>query len=233
MLTRIHTSSLLKTFAKAIDAASRLGINYIWINSLCIFQDEIEDWKAEARQLEAVYRNRYLNLMASESVNSDGGLCRERDPEKVQSIFTSFWDGLERQTWTLLGDWLYGLEVNKAPLNNRSWVLQERVLAPRLLHFGRTQLIWECKESISCETHPGGLPREVEVTRSKLKFQEAWSHWDMPPDLARWWFLVESYNHTRLTSHRTSFRPSADWQDGCSRAWAGCILPASGSNTCS
>lgn len=46
----------------------------------------------------------------------------------------------------------------RAPVNIRAWVVQERLLAPRVLHFGQTQVIWECRELSACELYPHGLP---------------------------------------------------------------------------
>jgi hypothetical protein len=49
--------------------------------------------------------------------------------------------------------------VENAPLNLRAWVSQERQLSRRILHFGRTQLFWECYECMACERYPSGLPQ--------------------------------------------------------------------------
>ncbi|KAF2194080.1 HET-domain-containing protein [Zopfia rhizophila CBS 207.26] len=48
--------------------------------------------------------------------------------------------------------------VEEAPVNRRGWVLQERVMAPRVLHFCRNQIAWECSEFQDAEGHPEGLP---------------------------------------------------------------------------
>lgn len=49
-------------------------------------------------------------------------------------------------------------QVADAPLNQRAWVVQERLLAPRVLHFGQQQLLFECCEFDACEQYPHGLP---------------------------------------------------------------------------
>lgn len=58
-------------------------------------------------------------------------------------IDTSHWDNL----------------VNKAPANVRAWVLQERLLAPRVLHFCKGTIAWECSGFTRAEGHPTGVPR--------------------------------------------------------------------------
>jgi hypothetical protein len=50
--------------------------------------------------------------------------------------------------------------VTDSPLCRRAWVLQERVLAPRTIHFGE-QLFFECQKCQACETFPRGLPRDL------------------------------------------------------------------------
>ena len=47
--------------------------------------------------------------------------------------------------------------VDKSVLNSRAWVLQERILAPRVLHYGPNQLFWECRKQEACEAFPDGL----------------------------------------------------------------------------
>jgi hypothetical protein len=53
---------------------------------------------------------------------------------------------------------LWEREIKKAPLTQRAWVVQERLLSPRVVHFGANQLFWECQELQACETYPDGLP---------------------------------------------------------------------------
>lgn len=52
--------------------------------------------------------------------------------------------------------WSEGIQNN--PVNKRAWVLQERLLASRVVYFGGKEVFWECAHAIACETKPGGLP---------------------------------------------------------------------------
>lgn len=49
--------------------------------------------------------------------------------------------------------------VNRAPVNCRAWVLQERLMAPRVLHFCKNQIAWECSTFAAAEGHPAGVPK--------------------------------------------------------------------------
>lgn len=41
---KIPESQLNKTFLDAIEVCRHLGVRYLWIDSLCIIQDSLEDW---------------------------------------------------------------------------------------------------------------------------------------------------------------------------------------------
>jgi len=56
---------------------------------------------------------------------------------------------------------VWAQKLTREPLNQRAWVLQERVLSPRVLHFDRRQLFWECRQFVACETYHQGLPNSV------------------------------------------------------------------------
>lgn len=42
----------------------------------------------------------------------------------------------------------------RSPLSKRAWVLQERVLSPRTIHFGHAETGWECHSQSDCECSP-------------------------------------------------------------------------------
>ncbi|KXJ94922.1 heterokaryon incompatibility protein-domain-containing protein [Microdochium bolleyi] len=166
--------SLPRTFAEAIAVVRRLGIRYLWIDSLCIVQDSPADWAAEAGIMGDVYKNSTINIMATASRDSHGGLFRERaDPQTgldtlglihVEAAWSTVEDGGAHRVFPMGTSLqlteldLWQVSVAEAPLNTRGWVLQERVLSPRALHFGKEQLLWECRSLNACELFPEGLP---------------------------------------------------------------------------
>ena len=135
---------------------------YIWIDSLCIIQDSEEDWRREAVSMGEVYKNAICNIAATGAVRREDGcfLPRTEDP----LVYTSL---VIRATWktselmTASPGWYVGevkgmwrREVLDAPLNHRAWVLQERLLSPRVLHFGARQILWECDILAACKIYP-------------------------------------------------------------------------------
>jgi hypothetical protein len=69
-----------KTFQDAIAFVRLLGERYIWIDSLCIIQDDSEDWLTESAKMADVYHGSYLTLAATKSKDSHGGCFSRQDP---------------------------------------------------------------------------------------------------------------------------------------------------------
>lgn len=126
--TGIPALLLPPTFRDAAIVATRLSIQYLWIDSLCILQDSLEDWARQAKQMATVYSNGYLNIAASDSEDSRGGLFRTRDVNSVQSfqICTS-----KGRTY-LCGADTSVHDMDFCALSERAWVVQERFLCRRV-----------------------------------------------------------------------------------------------------
>jgi hypothetical protein len=161
----VEISTLCKTFQDAILVTKRFwdefGIRYLWIDSLCILQDSDVDWRTESAIMGEIYQNAFCTLAATAAADGSRGLFSDRDPQRVLPCLISVVP--VNQPKKLLrcmdtDDWVKN--VNFAPLNSRSWVLQERLLSPRVLHFAANQLYWECSGQEACESFPGGLPDE-------------------------------------------------------------------------
>ena len=153
-----NLAELPPTFQDAVMVTRALGIKFLWIDALCIIQDSNVDWQHEASLMSQVYSNSICNISALDAHDSTGGLffnrgasnipyctlkiCRKFRRERLYEFaYTDFWSD----------------SVQHAPLARRAWVLQERLLAPRVLHFGKRQLLWECNELRACEVYPRGM----------------------------------------------------------------------------
>lgn len=149
---------LPKTFQHAFSVTRKLGCTLIWIESLCILQDSVQDWRKESSAMSDVYANAVCNIAATGSSNPHEGLFRDRDPLVVEPcIVQKNWKGEEIQYVVITNDTAYLDQITRAPLNHRAWVLQERLLSRRLLQFGHEQIFWECPCLIACEGQPCGI----------------------------------------------------------------------------
>ncbi|KAL8710175.1 MAG: hypothetical protein Q9220_005258 [cf. Caloplaca sp. 1 TL-2023] len=161
---------LPRTFQDAISVARTLGCKYLWIDSLCIIQDSTGDWLYEAGLMGRVYANSRCNIAATWNSSSGDGCFSERNVSEVEGIIVSpSWADVKDTTFRVIDFGLWENLITSASLNKRAWVVQERLLAPRVLHFGRSQLAWECHQVDACETYPAGLPISQQSAQGNQK----------------------------------------------------------------
>ncbi|RTE83590.1 hypothetical protein BHE90_001850 [Fusarium euwallaceae] len=146
------------TFQDAIFIAQQLGIRYMWIDSLCIQQDSKEDWIREASTMRHVYGFATVNIVAGHSEGPEGGLFPSRDLSSVESVVVeSKWDDQPEGNYLLWDESALQHDFESATLTQRGWVFQERLLAPRILQFGKIQVYWGCSELFATEAWPQGV----------------------------------------------------------------------------
>jgi hypothetical protein len=147
----IGLDRLPKTFQDFVLLARGIGIDYVWIDSLCIIQDDEQDWKSQAETMDAVYRNATLVVAAAGAEDSTQGLfITDRPhmqvwnmpygPSGIKGVFNMS---------ILPADHLNG--TMEVPLRNRGWVLQEWYLARRILFCMPLRLSWQCGEVLIAE----------------------------------------------------------------------------------
>lgn len=151
---------LPKTFRDASKVSRRLGVRYMWIDRLCILQDSAADWNREASLMHQVYRHGLICVSALGASDSHGGLFLKRDPSTVwpNVVHMNRWkdDATPLKVQVSRGpSWQHHFQ--RDPLLRRAWVVQERLLAPRVLHFGSNQVYWECYHDECCEVLPLGV----------------------------------------------------------------------------
>ncbi|KAL9066791.1 MAG: hypothetical protein Q9157_007018 [Trypethelium eluteriae] len=197
----LPVDGLPATYKDAIHITKALGVRYLWIDSLCIIQDSEEDWLHEAAAMSTVYSFSYCNIAALDAADSHGGCFFERDPSRVDienlEVQHPQGQGSREYEVSTHTDWVGTLE--QSPLYHRAWVLQERILPPRTLLYGKHQILWECRSHAACETFPSGVPEEIKpyaVFHSKQMLTK--------PDLASprekfWDDVVERYSCGNLT----------------------------------
>ena len=132
-------------YQDAITFARALGIQYLWIDSLCILQEGSSDWLSEAPRMADYYGNAYLTISASIAVQK-GQRCFSRATSGTPTIRIS--NG-EHDLYAI--HYRLPLSHTENPLHSRGWVFQEYMLSRRVVHFLEEEVIWECREATWCE----------------------------------------------------------------------------------
>ncbi|KAH8590213.1 heterokaryon incompatibility protein-domain-containing protein, partial [Bisporella sp. PMI_857] len=155
----IPVKKLLQTFIDIFRVARILRIRYVWIDSLYIIQDDDNDWAREAQNMGLIYENSYCTIAATSS--NSGSMSFLKHWDKDLGCFGQKTDPL--------------LNISQAPLNTRGWVLQERLLSRRVLHFATDQIYWECRSHAVAQDGTVFRPRGTVFMRSWLHIIEFYS----------------------------------------------------------
>ena len=146
LYSSIPWDSLTQTFREAISVTRRLGIRYLWIDSLCIVQDSHADWLREGTLMGKIYKHSYCTIAATGVPNGQHGFFAARDPNVIRPLRVRFAEEVQREKtvsrklnrlqraqfkWTF-AEWhdivdvdLWTKNIDQAPLNQRAWVAQE------------------------------------------------------------------------------------------------------------
>lgn len=199
---------LPKTFQDAIKVTQSLGIRYIWIDSLCIIQDSIDDWQNESAAMSHIFSNGVINICATEGKDSTKGLFYNRAAIATRPVHVQLslrGKPAERDIFCEKEIWIDA--VDEAPLNRRGWVLQERLLSRRNLCFGIEQLFWECCETTACEMFPDAVPEALLISQNKLALKSSFAKLTNDVAMSRrsqefyrfWERLVQYYTSCQLS----------------------------------
>ena len=203
---RVH--SLPKTFQEAVYVCQRLNVEYLWIDSLCIFQDNIGDWAAEAGQMHQVYAHAQCNIAATGASDSSAGLSFKRNDLAHQPFQISLGTS-KRRYWVSPFHWS-SLTIMSSPLNRRAWVMQERFLSNRIIHFATSGVYWECREYQTVEAPLTSqrwgkalFMEDAQLKRALRFYRTRSSHPDLLDFIyALWQSKVKAYTECGITNEK-------------------------------
>lgn len=156
------------TVIDAIRLCFRLGFRYLWVDRLCIVQDDENDWLLEASKMCEVYSRSALTVATPISVSSsESFLTQRRGGFRDQRLFATItYTGKDPKSnvnvwlgWGSRGAWfleesLGGLSRIGTTFENcwleRGWTLQEWMLSPRVLHID-SMTLWDCFDGYANE----------------------------------------------------------------------------------
>jgi hypothetical protein len=162
-------------------------------------QDDIEEKAVEITYMDEIYSNCVLNIAATEA-DIEKGLIFDRNLLRINPchILVASPATGEQQRFQVYDPRasIYPWEGN---LNGRGWVFQERTLAPRVLHFTKDQVLWECSSLVASEVVPRGFYRThvgLKGTSMGLAISENSAIHDVR---TRWDKLVNFYSKAALS----------------------------------
>lgn len=183
----------------AVLITRRLGYRFLWIDALCIIQDQESkaDWMHESAQMAQIYSQSALTISAGSS-----NRCNSRifQPRKASAVGIQLEVEMDSER-TSIGLRKYPkdlqMALSSADISKRGWTLQERMLSNRILHFTRSQMYWQCTSDEHSEDGRnnaemfGGSPSNRSYLREDIA----------PNEVRRQWFkIVDRHKKLQLTN---------------------------------
>ena len=219
---------LSRTFQDAVQLTRELGLHYLWIDSLCIIQNDKKDWEEEAKNMGTIYENAEIVLSAARSKDGSDGLFTKRAPAFIVAEMTGsngkkqtvYGAGEHREVKFVLsdGDEFVAIVRDKPhhaqwddldmiaqnsegnPLLDRAWAFQESLLAARIVHFAEHEMIFECKTGRRCECTVLDDSTSPMERNLKHQFAAITTQPDSKAKALRFWHqVIETYNSRKLT----------------------------------
>ena len=160
-----------RTIKDAIWLTANLGEKYLWVDSLCICQDDMENKMSQIMNMGNIYSQALFTIVAASGTNADAGLPGVRAFSRNSTQRTICVQGM------ILANELPPFEdvIKQSYWNTRGWTFQEKQLCNRHLIFCRTHVFFECnryvfKEDSGLRNHAifGGRALRIRAERQPI-----------------------------------------------------------------
>lgn len=131
-------SRLPKTINDVIDFVSMIGERYLWVDGLCLVQDDHEDVLLGIQMMNSIYHGAYCTIAAASGESANAGLITSDMPQATEEIAPGLNMTIQHSI-----DWY----LKRSDYNTRGWTLQELVLSRRTILFINGQIHFRCRSA--------------------------------------------------------------------------------------
>ncbi|KAI4178380.1 MAG: hypothetical protein L6R41_008409 [Letrouitia leprolyta] len=175
------------TIRDAIDLVRMIGYRFLWVDRLCIVQDDKVNVQAHIWTMDQIYGYATLSIIAADGDNADAGLSRVRSSTMGRRRATSPFeltprDGMVNDLNTLL---------NASAYRRRAWTFQEEFFSRKKLIFIDDEVFFECRNT---------MWREVETSGVKMTMCDSLDHRRLRTDIcSQYHQIVNDFAKRQLT----------------------------------
>ena len=142
-----NISELPKTLRDACAVTREVKLRHLWIDAICIIQDDDLDWAHEAMKMHSIYAHAYVTIAACASTSSHDGLFNKASYDQISDMdhFVTISNRVANGTLSKLHMWDYHRDgqwdqLMHSTWRSRGWTCQERILSPKIIYHSITQL---------------------------------------------------------------------------------------------
>jgi hypothetical protein len=200
----IRLSSLPRTIYDAVIFCQGLKLQYLWVDSLCIVQDDRESWLVDSAQMREIYSNALITLAIEEPASCKTGFMgKQRFGSEWQQKFVAHISpeagGPGNALFIRPSTSQSPDGAQRCSLDKRGWCLQESILSKRRLCFDGNETTWECAHRTICECgHTSWAPRSMDFVQLGHSLRSQLDNLRNNP-FEHWSKIVEEYSKRSLT----------------------------------
>ncbi|KAK1826629.1 heterokaryon incompatibility protein-domain-containing protein [Podospora conica] len=161
----IPWDALPLAFQHVCSVARRLGLRFVWIDALCLTQDDVAEKALDIAVMDSIFEGAVLTIVSAWADGPEQGLFSDLGDFTHQEFQGTTPDGAVQTVCVRRR--LPHFKGGDLPILNRGWIYQELFLSPRLVFFLENEIVWQCQEHTECQCSPY---QTVEVwDRTKLR----------------------------------------------------------------
>ncbi|KAK5279240.1 hypothetical protein LTR20_007215 [Exophiala xenobiotica] len=215
-LEELPVSRLPQTLQDAILTTQKIGLSYLWIDSMCIIQDDKVDKKFEIANMRKIFKNACVTIVAACSKSAYEGFLHPRK-EPSSGVLRLPFLCPSQEIGTIYLGWQQStqeIDLSQAdiytktnPIESRCWTLEEKLLSQKMLIYSSTNLIWICKTKTSFDGggwdfRPG--PKLISIDGTTK------------PQGRTWREIIADYSQRLLSDERDKLRAISGLAQECS-----------------
>lgn len=217
--------NISNTVLDAMRVVRLLGERYLWVDCLCIVQDDVETKAVQINRMWEVYAGAFATIVAAQGGDANHGLRRVPGTTRQGELEQEFFNIGGDET---IAERIFDLEPDiesQAPWYERAWTFQEMMCSTRLLIFESNSVRWDCRcsswfEDVECQ----------EDVKGAVAIHRGWRRLITTsfPDLSAYDAMVRCYNQRKLTFPEDAIFAIAGMTSLLSRTFQGgfiCGLP--------
>jgi hypothetical protein len=199
----LHTNMLPATIEDALSLVRCLGEKFIWVDSLCIIQDDASDKLSFIPNMDSIYGYALITIVAASGTDAHSGLPGARSLTPRQERVPFVINGVQLLETCDAPGW-HDSRLNSRAVQpqwaTRGWTFQERLFSKRTLTFRPEQAFWECGKGTWCEVGVWETTKSPTIYRHSLNDSEIRLPWKAEDFERIYWELVRDFTARDLTN---------------------------------
>lgn len=215
----ISYHTMPKAYQDTVRLARALGVKYIWIDALCIIQDDVSDWETESKMMAEIFQNALVTIIPLCTSTCDEGFLERNPSLRIKYMHNSIEGDISGSFFIRHTPFSYenaefairssptfsnapiNLELKKSPWQARGWTFQEDMFAVRKLYFGHMMMYWDSFQPLDVmRTEDNIIDDPLDrVKNAKLPKTQSSSGLLSGYDYDAWYHSIVDYSEKLLT----------------------------------